>query len=58
MMEQQRADRLAVEARAEQLSRETAARFAQQQQEAARAQAATEERFAGLIDSITQRQDA
>jgi len=58
MMEQQRADRLAAEARAEQLSRETAARFAQQQQEAARAQAATEERFAGLIDSITQRQDA
>jgi hypothetical protein len=61
MIQQQREDRLAAEeARrvAEEAHRASEARFAQLQQEAARDRAAADERFAGLLDHVTQRQDA
>jgi colicin import membrane protein len=68
LIQQQREDRLAAEearraaeeARraAEEARRASEARFAQLQQEAARDRAAADERFAGLLDRVTQRQDA
>jgi hypothetical protein len=48
LIQQQREDMLAA----------SEARFAQLQPEAARDRAATDERFAGLLDRVTQRQDA
>jgi gamma-glutamyl phosphate reductase len=42
----------------EEAHRALEARFAQLQQEAARDCAAADERFAGLLDQVTQRQDA
>jgi hypothetical protein len=61
LIQQQREDRLAAEeARraAEEARRAAEAQFAQPQQEAARDRAAADERFAGLLDRVTQRQDA
>jgi hypothetical protein len=61
LIQQQREDRLAAkEARrvAEEARRASEARFAQLQQEAARDRATADERFAGLLDRVTQRQDA
>jgi hypothetical protein len=43
---------------AEEAHKASEARFAQLQQEAARDRAAADERFAGLLDGVTQRQDA
>jgi hypothetical protein len=54
LIQQQREDRLA----AEEAHRALEAWFAQFQQEAAHDRAATDERFAGLLDRVTQRQDA
>jgi hypothetical protein len=54
LLQQQREDRLA----AEEACRASEARFAQLQQEAACDRAAADERFAGLLDRVTQRQDA
>jgi hypothetical protein len=54
LIQQQREDRLA----AEEARRAAEAQFAQPQQEAARDRAAADERFAGLLDRVTQRQDA
>jgi hypothetical protein len=42
----------------EESHRASEARFAQLQQEAARDHAVVDERFAGLLDRVTQRQDA
>jgi hypothetical protein len=53
-IQQQREDRLA----AEEARRASEARFAQLQQEATCDRAAADERFAGLLDRVTQRQDA
>jgi hypothetical protein len=61
LIQQQREDRLAAEeARraAEEACRASEARFAQLQREAARDRATADERFAGLLDRVTQRQDA
>jgi hypothetical protein len=61
LIQQQREDRLAAEeARraAEEAHRASESRFAQLQQEAARARVVVDERFAGLLDRVTQRQDA
>jgi hypothetical protein len=61
LLQQQREDRLAAEeARrvAEEAHRASEARFAQLQQEVARDRATADERFAGLLDRVTQRQDA
>jgi hypothetical protein len=54
LIQQQREDKLA----AEEARKAAEARFAQLQQEAARDRAATDERFVGLLDRVTQRQDA
>jgi hypothetical protein len=54
LIQQQREDRLA----AEEARRASEARFAQLQQEAARDRAAADERFAGLLNRVTQWQDA
>jgi hypothetical protein len=54
LIQQQREDRLA----AEEARRASEARFAQLQHEAAHDRAAADERFAGLLDRVTQRQDA
>jgi hypothetical protein len=54
LIQQQREDMLA----ASEARRASEARFAQLQPEAARDRAATDERFAGLLDRVTQRQDA
>jgi hypothetical protein len=61
LLQQQREDRLVAEEApkaAEEARRDSEARFAQLQQEAARDRAAAYERFAGLLDRVTQRQDA
>jgi hypothetical protein len=61
LIQQQREDKLAAEeARraAEEAHRASEARFAQLQQEAARDRAAADERFASLLDRVTQQQDA
>jgi hypothetical protein len=61
VIQQQREDMLAAEeARraAEEARRASEAWFAQLQQEAAHDRAAADERFAGLLDRVTQRQDA
>jgi hypothetical protein len=61
LIQQQREDRLAAEEvrrAAEEARRASEARFAQLQQEAAHGRAATDERFAGLLDRVTQWQDA
>jgi hypothetical protein len=58
LIQQQREDRLATEdARraADEARRVLEARFAQLQQEAAHDRVATDERFAGLLDRVTQR---
>jgi hypothetical protein len=58
LIQQQREDKLVVEeARraAEEARRASEARFAQLQQEAARDRATADERFAGLLDRVTQR---
>jgi hypothetical protein len=58
LIQQQREDRLAAEeARraAEEAHRASEARFAQLQQEAAHDHATADERFAGLLDRVTQR---
>jgi hypothetical protein len=54
LIQQQREDRLA----AEEAHRALEARFAQLQHEAAHDRVATDERFAGLLDRVIQRQDA
>jgi hypothetical protein len=54
LIQQQREDRLA----AEEARRASEARFAQLQQEAAHDRATADERFAGLLDRVTQRQNA
>jgi hypothetical protein len=54
LIQQQREDRLA----AEEAHKASEARFAQLQQEAARDRVVADERFAGLLDRVTQRQDA
>jgi hypothetical protein len=61
LIQQQREDRLTAEEvrrATEEARRASEARFAQLQQEAARDRAAANERFAGLLDRVTQRQDA
>jgi hypothetical protein len=61
LIQQQREDRLAAEkaCRAiEEAHRASEARFAQLHLEAARDHATADERFAGLLDRVTQRQDA
>jgi hypothetical protein len=61
LLQQQREDRLAAEeARrvAEEARRASEARFAQLHQEVARDRATADERFAGLLDRVTQWQDA
>jgi hypothetical protein len=61
LIQQQREDRLAVEEAhraAEEARRASEVWFAQLQQEAARDCAVADERFAGLLDRVTQRQDA
>jgi hypothetical protein len=61
LIQQQREDMLAAEeARraAEEARRASEARFAQLQQEAGCDRATADERFAGLLDRVTQRQDA
>jgi hypothetical protein len=58
LIQQQREDRLAAEEAcraAEETRRASEARFAQLQQEAAHDHAAADERFAGLLDRVTQR---
>jgi hypothetical protein len=60
LIQQQREDRLAAEEAcraAEEARRASEVRFAQLQQEAARDCVAVDERFAGLLDHVTQRQD-
>jgi hypothetical protein len=61
LIQQQREDMLAAEEAcraAEEARRASEAWFAQLQQEAARDRAAADERFASLLDRVTQRQDA
>ena len=58
LIEQQREDMRVAEERAEVQRKDTQAQLAQMQQEVARDHAASEVRFAGIIDGVTQRHDA